>query len=96
MKASSTKRKAASSIKIDTNVRCLRIYPVEDGRKTAKSIADLKTVGLKLSRDQAIHLARVLLAAAQEWDEIDITAWRVYKRQSDGTYNVTVTTTVSE
>jgi hypothetical protein len=86
------KRKAASSIKIDPNVRCLRIYPVEDSRSSGKTIADLKTVGIKLSREQAIHLARVLLAAAQEWDELDITAWRVYRRQSDGTYNVTVTT----
>jgi hypothetical protein len=96
MKSSNKKRKAASSIKIDPNVRCLRIYPVEDGKRAIKSIADLKTIGLKLSREQAIHLARVLLAAAQEWDEIDITAWRVYKRQSDGTYNVTVTTSVPD
>jgi hypothetical protein len=92
MAGSSKKRQAASSIKIDPNVRCLRIYPVEDNRNSTKTIADLKTVGIKLSRDQAIHLARVLLAAAQEWDEIDITAWRVSKRQSDGTYHVTVTT----
>jgi hypothetical protein len=86
------KRRAASSIKIDPNVRCLRIYPVEDNRSSTKTISELKTVGIKLSRDQAIHLARVLLAAAQAWDQIDITAWRVYRRQSDGTYNVTVTT----
>jgi hypothetical protein len=94
MAGSSKKRQAASSIKIDPNVRCLRIYPVEDNCNSTKTIADLKTVGIKLSRDQAIHLARVLLAAAQEWDEIDITAWRVYKRQSDATYNVTVTTAI--
>ena len=75
-------------------MRCLRIYPVEDNRNSTKTIEQLKTVGIKLSREQAIHLARVLLAAAQEWDEIDITAWRVYKRQSDGTYNLTVTTAV--
>ena len=92
MATSPKKRQAASSIKIDPNVRCLRIYPVEDKRNSVKTIANLKTVGIKLSRQQAVHLARVLLAAAQEWDEIDITAWRVYKRQSDGTYNVTVTT----
>jgi len=92
MVTSSKKRQAASSIKIDPNVRCLRIYPVEDNRRSTKTIAGLKTVGIKLSREQAIHLARVLLAAAQEWDEIDITAWRVYKRKSDGTYNLTVTT----
>lgn len=89
------KRKTASSIKIDPNVRCMRIYPVEDGRQTTKTIAELKTVGLKLSSDQAVHLARVLLAAAQDWNEIDITAWRVYKRKSDKTYNVTITAAIS-
>ena len=91
---SSKKRLAASSRKFDPNVRCLRIYPVDGNRKSTNTIADLKTVGIKLSRDQAIHLARVLLAAAQEWDEIDVTAWRIYKRRSDGTHNLTVTTVV--
>ena len=89
------KREAASSIKIDPNVRCQRIYPVEDNPNQRKTIAELKTVGIKLSRDQAIHLARVLLAASQQWEEIDVTAWRIYKRQSDSTYNVTVTSAVS-
>lgn len=92
MVSSPKKRKAASSIRIDPNLRCQRIYPVEDNRSSTKTVADLKTVGIKMSREQAIHLARVLLAATQAWDEIDITAWRVYKRHSDGTYNVTVTT----
>lgn len=96
MKKSSKKRQAASSIKINSNVRCQRIYPVEDRGDRGKTIADLKTVGIKLSREQAVHLARVLLAAAQDWNEIDITAWRIYKRQSDGTYNVTVTSAVEQ
>jgi hypothetical protein len=81
MAMATKKRLAASSIKIDANVRCQRIYPVEDKTHNTKKIAELKTVGIKLSREQAIHLARVLLAASQEWEEIDITAWRVYKRQ---------------
>lgn len=51
---------------------------------------DDQTVGLKLSRDQAVHLARVLLAAAHEWDEIDVTAYRL-DRRTDGTFTVTVT-----
>jgi hypothetical protein len=88
------KRVGASSIKIDTNVRCDRIYPIEDSSRSPKSIADLKTVGIKLSKEQAIRLARVLLAASQDWEEIDITAWRVYKRRSDNTYNVTVTSAI--
>ena len=41
--------------------------------------------------DQAIHLARLLLAAAQDWKAIDVTAYRLEKRQSDNTYHITVT-----
>lgn len=92
----SKKRVTAASIKIDANVRCQRIYPVEDKKYNTKTIADLKTVGIKLSRDQAVHLARVLLAASQEWQEIDVTAWRVYRRHADNTYNVTVTSAIEE
>jgi len=81
-------RKSPSSIAIDPNVRCSRIYPIED---TVKDVKDLKTIGIKLNKDQAIHLARVLLAVSQEWDEIDITAYRFEKRKKDGTYHITVT-----
>jgi len=95
MASVSKKRVAASSLKIDPNVRCQRIYPVEDSAAT-KTITDLKTVGIKLSREQAIHLARVLLAASQDWEEIDVTAWRVYKRRTDDSYNVTVTSAIKK
>jgi len=81
-------RKSPSNIVIDPNVRCLRIYPIED---TNKNVRDLKTVGIKLNREQAIHFARVLLAVSQEWEEIDITAYRFEKRKNDGTYHITVT-----
>lgn len=81
-------RRSSRSIVIDPNVRADRIYPTE---QTQKSVADLKTVGFKLSREQAVHLARVLLAAAQEWDEVDVTGYRL-DRRSDGTYHITVTT----
>ena len=59
MASVSKKRVSASSLRIDTNVRCLRIYPVEDSGATTK-VAELKTVGIKLSKEQAIHLERVL------------------------------------
>ncbi len=81
-------RKYPASILIDPNVRCLRIYPTED---TSKSIEHLKTIGIKLNKEQATHLARVLLVVTQEWDEIDITAFRFDKRKTDGTYHITVT-----
>lgn len=81
-------RKSPTSISIDPNVRCLRIYPVED---TSKNVRDLKTIGIKLNKEQDLHLARVLIAVTQEWDEIDITAYRFEKRKSDNTYHITVT-----
>ncbi len=87
------KRKSSRSITVDPNIRALRIYPVEE---TDKRVFELKTVGLKLSRDQAIHLARVLLSVTQEWDEVDITGYRLKRRHSDGTYQVTVTSSIPE
>ena len=80
-------RRSAKSVKIDTNVRCNRVYLVEE---TNKNVRELKTVGMKLSKDQAIHLARILLVVSQEWEEIDITAFRL-KRRADGSYQITVT-----
>jgi len=86
-------RRSSASITIDPNVRCQRIYPVEE---TNKNVSELKTVGIKLNKEQAIHLARVLLAAAQDWNEIDITAYRFERRQGDNTYHITVTSFVPE
>ena len=82
-------RKSPKSISVNANVRCMRVYPIED---TNKRIKDLKTIGLKLSKQQAIHLARVLLAVTQEWEEVDITARRFERRKTDDTYPITVTT----
>lgn len=81
-------RRSIQSVTVDPNVRCRRIYPAEDSKRQT---SDLKTVGLVLTSDQAIHLARVLLAAAQDWEEIEITAYRFSKRKTDGTYHITVT-----
>jgi hypothetical protein len=50
---SSSKRNSPTSISIDPNVRCLRVYPVEDSHK---SVPELKTIGIKMTREQAVHL----------------------------------------
>jgi hypothetical protein len=81
-------RKSSTSIRIDPNVRCIRIYPTEN---TPRSIDQLQTVGFRLSGEQAVHLARVLLAGAQEWDAMDVTGYRFEKRRLDSTYHITVT-----
>jgi len=78
---------------VDPNVRCDRIYPVED---TRRRIEDLRTVGFRMSREQAVHLARVLLAVTQDWPNIDITGRRFERRRSDHTYSITVTSYTSD
>ncbi|HZP32167.1 MAG TPA: hypothetical protein VFB23_02300 [Candidatus Acidoferrales bacterium] len=82
------KRKSATSVTISPKLRCQRIYPVQGTKKT---VGELKTVGFKLTRDQAINLARVLLAVSQNWKAIDVTAFRS-KEFTDGTFPITVTT----
>jgi len=86
-------RKSVQSITLDSNLRCNKIYPMKD---TKKKIDELKTIGISVSRKQAIHLARALLAASQEWDKIDITGRRFEKRKSDDTYSLTVTSFIKE
>ena len=81
-------RKSATAVTISPKLRCQRIYPIQGTKKTA---ADLKTIGFKLTRDQAINLARVLLAVSQNWNAIDVTAFRS-KKFTDGTFPITVTT----
>ena len=81
-------RRSIRSVTVNPNVRCQRLYPTEDTRRT---VADLQTIGIRLKREEAIHLARVLLAASQEWDEIDVTGYRLRRRARDGTYGITVT-----
>lgn len=81
-------RKSATSVTISPKLRCQRVYPIQG---TKKVVTQLKTVGFKLNRDQAVSLARVLLAVSQNWSDIDVTAFRS-KRFSDGTFPITVTT----
>ena len=85
-------RRTIKSVTIDPNVRCHRVYPAEDSKR---EMSKLQTVGLTLTSDQAVHLARVLLAAAQDWDAIDLTAYRFTRRKSDRTYQITVTSAVA-
>jgi len=83
------KRKSPSSVKVDYNIRSNRVYPTEDSNK---EMSKLKTVGLSLNKNQALQLARILLLVTQEWDNVDITCYRFKKRKSDGTYQITITT----
>lgn len=81
------KLRSVKSIKLDTSVRCQRVYPVPDTKKTVK---DLDTVAFKLTKEQGIELARNLLAATKGWEEIKVTGRRL-KIRKDGTSYITVT-----
>ena len=80
-------RKYVKEIVPKGNLRCMRIYPVE---LTKKNLSKLKTVGIKLTKKQAVDLGTSLLVASQEWEEMDLTGHRLKKR-SDDTYQLTLT-----
>ena len=71
--ATKLKRKSASSVSIRVNVDCLQVYPVIE---TRKEMSELKTVGVKLMAEAAIRLATAILAIAQNYDAVDLTAHR--------------------
>jgi hypothetical protein len=75
-----------TSLTIDTHVRCLQVFPKE---KEA-AYKELPTMGVRLSREEALHLARALLAATQEWKEVELVVHRFDKRKSDNTYLLSV------
>ncbi|MFQ4603359.1 hypothetical protein C4U98_00045 [Clostridioides difficile] len=57
---------------ITTNSKALKIYP--EKLKADGSLHD--TIALKLSKQQAIDLATRLLLAAENWEEMRLTAFR--------------------
>ena len=81
-------RKSAASVEVQKNLRAIRIYPTE---VQTKKLSKLKTIGIRLNRNQAISLARILLLVTQDWEEVDITAYRFKRRKTDDTYPLTVT-----
>jgi hypothetical protein len=85
-------RKTIREIKVETNLRCNRVYSVE---QSSKELSNLQTIGIKLTQKQAIELSRALLLASQDWDEMEITGYRFNKR-SDNTYPLTLTTNLNE
>ena len=82
------KRMTPKSVNLDVNLRCDKVYP---SLSYDKSVKNLKTIGLKLSKEQALQLARLLLVGSQDWEWMDLTAYRYSQRKSDETYHITVT-----
>jgi hypothetical protein len=79
-------KKLLTSLTIDTHVRCQQIFPKEN----EAAYKELETMGVKLSRGEALHLARAILAATQDWEAVELVVHRFDKRKSDNTYLLTV------
>jgi hypothetical protein len=79
-------KKPLTTLTVDTHIRCRQIYPKE----AEAAYANLKTVGVRLSQEEALHLAAALLAAAQEWQEVELVVHRFDRRKSDNTYLLSV------
>ena len=89
-------RQSVKALTVNQNVRCQSVIPDPEGQRTqcpARHSARWRgdTVGFQLTKQQAIDLAKVLLAGSQDWQQIDVTIWRFQKRKTDGTYPLTVT-----
>lgn len=76
------------SLKVKTPLHCYKIYPTEQSTRTME---ELKTVAVRLTKQQAVDLATTLLLAAQTWNIIDVTAFRKHKSKAKGEYPLTVT-----
>jgi hypothetical protein len=81
------KRISPKSITVKSNLKVDKVYPLLE---TKKAMDELKTIGIQLSKSQAVDLARILLAVSQEWDEIDLTFYR--HPTSEGKFRGTITT----
>ena len=81
------KRISPKNISVKSNLKVNKVYPLLD---TKKDIKDLKTVGIQLSKNQAIELSRILLAVSQDWEVVDLTFYR--NPSSDGKFRGTITT----
>lgn len=79
-------KKSLTSLSIDMHIRCRQIFPPEN----EAAYKNMETMGVKLSREEALRLARAVLAATQDWQEVELVVHRFDKRPSDRSYLLTV------
>jgi hypothetical protein len=79
-------------------LHCGQVVPIADPTPTRASSCSAnhsrawkgRTIAFNLTKDQAVELATGLLVAAQEMEQIWVTAFRATKRK-DGTHPLTIT-----
>ncbi len=79
-------KKSIINLGVDLRCRCLKVFPPPD----AEAYRDLATLRFRLNREQAYQLARALLAATQDWEEVEVVVHRFERRPRDGAFLVSV------
>lgn len=79
-------KKSFINLDVDLRCRCLQVFPPPE----AEPYQELANFRFRLTREQAYQLARALLAATQEWEELEIVVHRFERRPSDGAFLVSV------
>jgi hypothetical protein len=78
------KRITAKALDFEIDAKCDKLYPIDP----ANLNADLKTIGFRLNKKQALSMAKLLLLCS-EWESVDVTIYR--KPRKDGTHQITIT-----
>lgn len=69
-----SKRESLKNVEIPTYCKCEKIYPIIS---FTDAQVEHSTIGISLSKDQAIELATFLLIASTKWEkDIVVTAYR--------------------
>jgi hypothetical protein len=78
--------KNSTSITLDPQARSKRLT------KSVTLPSDLKSIAITISREQATQLAKALMEASHEWNEIDIHGYRPSKQKmsKSKTYHLTI------
>lgn len=79
-------KKSIINVGVDLRCRCLEVFPPPE----AEPFRELATFRFRLNREQACQLARALLAATQEWEEMEVVVHRFEGRRRDGAFLVSV------
>jgi len=69
-------------------IRAKKVYQMENSNKVG---SDLKSIGIKLTLEEAFELGQALVRASRYWKVIDITGYRFSKIKSDQIHHLTIT-----
>jgi hypothetical protein len=64
------KRQSTAGIRLPSQTKAIQVYP------RPETVPNIKTIGFRISANEAKDLALLLLAGAKNWSTIDVTCFR--------------------